>query len=192
MIIDWDTDRKYSIIYADPPWHYNSRSPHKKTRFGGGVNSNYETMANAGIAKLQVGKLAANDSVIAMWTTGPHIHVAKSIIEAWGFKYVETVLFVWVKTNPKRGNVFYGPGYYTGSNAEYVMLGKRGKPKIKNRGVSQIIMEPHPRDENGKIIHSRKPSGVRDKLITLFGDVPRVELFARECTDGWDSLGNQL
>lgn len=192
MIVGWGTERKYGIIYADPPWRYNQRAPHKKTRFGGGVHGNYCTMANADIKALPVASLADDDSVLAMWVTGPHIHAARDVIEAWGFRYVETVLFVWVKTTSKSGKPFYGPGHYTGSNAEYVMVGRRGKPRIKQRGVSQIILEPHPRGSDGKIIHSRKPASVRDKLVTLFGDLPRVELFARESIDGWDAIGDQV
>ena len=192
VIVDWDCGKQYGLILADPPWHYNQRAPHKKTRFGGGVHSNYQTLTLDALKALPVASLADDTCVLAMWVTGPHMHVAKDVIEAWGFRYVETVLFVWIKTTSKSGQPFYGPGFYTGSNAEYVMLGRRGKPDVAKRGVSQVILEPHPRDERGKIIHSRKPASVRDKLVTLFGDVPRIELFARESVDGWDALGDQI
>lgn len=191
MRVDWDTDKKYRIIYADPPWQYNSRSAHKKTKFGGGATGNYKCLSLDEIKSLPVGRLADDNSVLAMWVTGPHMHHGADVIRSWGFKYVETVLFVWVKTN-RDGRAFYGPGFYTGSNAEYVLLGKRGKPAIIKRGVSQIILEPHRRDSAGKIVHSAKPECVRDKLTTLFGDLPRIELFARTTADGWDSLGDQL
>jgi N6-adenosine-specific RNA methylase IME4 len=193
MIDIWNTDgKRYSLIYADPPWPYNSRSAHKKTKFGGGVHSNYAVMTLDGMKNLPIKAMSDDNCWLAMWVTGPHMHNAKPLMEAWGFRYVETLLFVWVKTNPRKKTPFYGPGFYTGSNCEMVMLGKRGKPTISKRGVSQIVLEPHPRDDAGRIIHSRKPDCVRDRLVTLFGDVPRIELFARQRADGWDAIGDQL
>lgn len=189
----WDTGgKRYQLIYADPPWPYNQRCPHKKTRFGGGVHSNYDVLSMDDLKRLPVERISDTDSWLAMWVTGPHLHNAKPLMEAWGFKYVEALLFVWIKTNHRKQTPFYGPGFYTGSNAEMVLLGKRGKPTIAKRGVSQVILEPHPRDENNRIIHSRKPASVRDRLVTLFGDVQRIELFARQRTDGWDAIGDQL
>ena len=188
----WDKKgRLYQLIYADPPWPYNSRAAHKKTKFGGGVHGHYNIETIDAIKALPVERLADKTCALAMWVTGPHLHNAKGIMEAWGFRYVETLLFVWVKHNHVTGKTWYGPGYYTGSNCEMVLLGRRGKPKINQRGVHQVILEPHPR-QNGKIIHSQKPDSVRDKLVTLFGDVPRIELFARQRFDGWDAIGDQL
>ena len=192
--VDWHQNgRKYNLIYCDPPWPYRSRSAHKKTKFGGGATANYHTPTIEEIAALPVANLADTPCALAMWITGPHLHNARRIMEAWGFEYVETILFTWVKTNPVSGNVFYGPGFYTGSNVELVLLGRRGRLSIASRGVSQVIMEPHPRDPlTSRIIHSRKPASVRDRLVRLFGEVPRIEIFAREWMPGWDAIGNQL
>lgn len=184
---------RYSLILADPPWKYGSRCTHKKTSFGGGAGGHYDLMSTADIAALPVGRdYAAKDCALALWVTGPHFDSGIQVCEAWGFRFV-TVLFTWIKTNKNAGTPFAGPGYYTRANAEFVILGMRGQVKPANQDVSSVILEPHPRDEaTGKIIHSRKPACTYQRLERLFGDVPRLELFAREAQRGWEAIGNQL
>jgi N6-adenosine-specific RNA methylase IME4 len=173
---------KYDIIYADPPWHYAARNT--GTVFGGGVTDKYPTMKIPEICALPVTNMVADDSVLLLWTTMPYLNSSFDVINSWGFKYV-TMAFTWVKTNPKAGTVFKGVGNYTKSNAELCLLAKRGNGlKRVNRDVAQIIMEP--RRE-----HSRKPDRVRDDIVRLFGDRPRLEMFARTQTPGWAVWGNQ-
>lgn len=184
--------KRYSLILSDPPWAYNSRCTHKKTSFGGGAGGNYDLMTTADIAALPIGRdYAAKNCALAMWVTGPHLGSGVHVCEAWGFRFV-TVLLTWVKTNKNAGTPFSGPGYYTRANAEFVILGMRGQVKPANQDVSSVILEPHPRGVDGKIIHSRKPACTYERLERLFGDVPRLELFAREARPGWDAIGNQL
>lgn len=184
---------RYNIILADPPWPYASRSPHKKTRFGGGCAGHYETMSVERIARIPVGRdLAASSAVLFMWVTGPHLASGLTVMDGWGFSY-STIAFTWVKTNKNQGDEWTGPGFYTRSNQELVLLGTRGKVlHPANKAVKQVIRAPHPRDEAGKIIHSRKPAELRERIVTLMGDLPRVELFAREAAPGWHAIGNQL
>ena len=104
-------------------------------------------------------------------------------MEAWGFRYI-TVAFNWFKAN-KSGTPFFGIGYYTKSNSEIALLGIKGKMKPASNFVSQVVVSN--REE-----HSKKPDIVREKIIELFGDVPRVELFARQKTAGWDVWGNEV
>ena len=40
--------------------------------------------------------------------------------------------------------------------------------------------------------HSKKPDVVKDRIVELCGDVPRIELFARQATEGWDVWGNEV
>ena len=108
----------------------------------------------------------------------------------------KTCWATWVKTNAAGNKPFFGVGYYTRSNAELCLLGVKGriasfKKIIENEvrvdnpnALSSIVIEP-PRQ------HSRKPASVRDMIVTFFGDVPRIELFARESSPGWSVLGNQ-
>lgn len=171
----------YDIIYADPPWHYAARKT--GTVFGGGVTDKYPTMSIPEICAVPVP--AADDSVLLIWTTMPYLdRCIDQVIPAWGFKYI-TCAFTWVKTNSQAGTIFKGVGNYTKSNAELCLLAKRGSGcKRVGRDVAQVIMEP--RRE-----HSRKPDRVRDDIVRLFGDRPRLEMFARTATPGWSVWGNQ-
>lgn len=119
-----------------------------------------------------------------LWATFPKLPEALRLIEAWGFQY-KTVGFVWVKTNPSGNGFFLGLGWWTRSNAEICLLAVRGKPKRQCAGISQLIISPRER-------HSKKPDIVRNLAVTLVGDVPRIELFARETSTGWDVWGNEV
>lgn len=107
-------------------------------------------------------------------------------MEAWGFQY-KTAAFVWVKKTGAGGN-FWGMGAYTRANAEVCLLGVthdfRASEQIKAHNVHQIIEAPF----EG---HSRKPDEARRRIVQLLGDVPRIELFAREHPEGWDAWGDQ-
>jgi N6-adenosine-specific RNA methylase IME4 len=184
--------KRYSVILADPPWLYGSRATHKKTKFGGGVHGHYPVMKTEDICALPVGRdYAANDCALFLWATGPHLKSGIEVIEAWGFRYV-TIGFAWTKMTKDGTKPKFGPGYYTASNLEPVLLGIRGKMKPEFDDVAQTVLEPHPRGEDGKIIHSRKPVEIHRRIERLFGDVPRLEIFARVPEPGWDVIGNQL
>ena len=171
----------YDIIYADPPWHYATRK--KGTVFGGGVTDKYPTMTVDEICNIDVP--ANDDSVALIWTTMPYLdRCIEKVIPAWGFKYV-TVAYTWIKTNPKAGTIFRGVGNYTKSNAELCLLAKRGKgiPR-ESKAEPQVIMTP-------RRVHSRKPNEVRESIVRLFGDRPRIEMFARQTEPGWAVWGNE-
>lgn len=110
--------KKYSIIYADPPWRYKVYS---KKGLGRSAESHYPTMELEDIRALPVGTLAADDSVLFLWTTIPLLHDCFSVMRAWGFSY-KTVAFVWIKQNRKSDSLFWGMGHWTRANAEFCML----------------------------------------------------------------------
>lgn len=174
---------KYKIIYADPPWSYGNFQG--KGKAFGDVSAHYPTMTLAEMSAIPIKNIAADDlCLLFMWATFPTLPDAMALIEAWGFTY-KTVAFVWVKN---RGEKLYsGLGFYTNSNAEICIVARRGKaPFVRaNRDVKQIVQA-----QLG--VHSRKPDEVRDRIVRLVGDVPRVELFAREAAPGWDRWGNQI
>ena len=173
-------NKKYNIIYADPAWAYNDKSLNR-----GGALRHYQTMSNKEIQNLQVQKIAAENCILFIWATFPKIQEALDVIEHWGFEY-KTMGFTWIKKNKKSINTnFWGMGRWTRSNAEICLLATKGKPKRLNAGVHSVIETPIQR-------HSKKPDIVRDKIIQLVGDLPRIELFARETADGWDSWGNEI
>jgi N6-adenosine-specific RNA methylase IME4 len=180
MSVKWG---EYQVIYADMPWAYNDRR-NKHTRFCGGAMAHYPVMKIPEIKNLPVAELAADNAALFMWCTFPQLDEQIKLFSHWGFKYV-TVAFNWVKTNKKNNNPFFGIGYYTKSNSEVCLLGIRGKMKPVSNSVSSIIIAP--RRE-----HSRKPDEARERIVQLFGDVPRVELFARQQVAGWDQYGNDL
>ena len=127
-------------------------------------------------------------AICFLWATFPNISEAVKVMEAWGFQY-KTAAFVWIKTYPKSGKPFWGMGAYTRANAEVCLLGIskgfKAKEQIKSHAVHQIVEAPVGR-------HSEKPDEVRRRIVELLGDVPRIELFARERAEGWDAWGNEV
>jgi len=173
----------FNVILLDPPWAYNARN-NPDTRFGGGAGGHYGTMTIEQIAALPIGELASDNCAMFMWCTFPQIDKQMQLFKQWGFEY-KTVAFTWIKTNPKNGKPFFGVGYYAKSNAEVCLLGIKGRMKPISNKVSSVIISP-------KEKHSKKPDEARNRIVQLFGDVPRIELFARQRCEGWTSLGNEL
>lgn len=182
----WDdiysTNKLYNIIYADPPWAYRVWSKKEK---GGSAESHYPTMPKQEIQKLPVPRISAKNSVLFLWVTAPCMLEGFELIEKWGFTY-KTVAFTWIKQNRKCDGLFMGMGYYTRANAEYCLLATRGKIlERKSHAVHSVIMS-HIEE------HSKKPHEVRNRIVQLFGDMPRIELFARQQVKGWACWGNEV
>lgn len=173
--------KKYSVIYADPPWRYKVYS---KKGLGRSAESHYPTMSLEDIKALPIGELAAKDCALFMWITFPCMQEAFQVLEAWGFEY-KTTAFVWIKQNRVSDSLFWGMGYWTRANAELCILATKGHPKRASPGVHQVIMS-HIEE------HSKKPEEARNRIVQLMGDVPRIELFARQSPEGWDVWGNEV
>ena len=174
---------KYKIIYADPPWGYQNWTDKKN----GAAISHYDPLTEKELCDLPVSEIADDNSLCFMWATFPKIVEALQVLESWGFKYITTP-FVWNKTY-KDEKPYCGLGFWTRSGAEIVLMGKRGKgtPRLEGAtNVRQVITAPVLRP------HSSKPPEVRDRIIQLVGDQPKIELFARSVPDGWDGLGDEL
>ena len=155
-----------------------------KKGLGRSAESHYPTMELEDIRALPVGTLAADDCVLFLWTTIPLLHDCFSVMRAWGFSY-KTVAFVWIKQNRKSDSLFWGMGHWTRANAEFCMLATKGRPKRRSAGVHQVILS-HIEE------HSKKPDEARRRIVELMGDLPRIELFARQKADGWDVWGNEV
>jgi len=136
------------------------------------------------ICTLPIADIADNDCALFLWATYPNLPEAFEVIKAWGFTY-KTVAFTWVKRNKKSPGWFVGLGYWTRANAEVCLLAVKGKPTRISKSVRQIIDAPI-------AAHSKKPDEVRGRIVELLGDVPRIELFAREKTAGWDVFGDEV
>lgn len=176
----YNTDKKYNIIYADPPWSYRNMGNIQAT-----ANSHYETMKQEDIEKLgkTIEKISEKNCMLFMWATFPKLQEALDTIKAWGFTY-KTIGFNWIKKN-KNGSNFFGVGWYTKSNSEICLIGVKGKPIKQSNSISQII-------ESVREEHSKKPEIVRNKIVEFCGDIPRIELFARQEAEGWDCWGNEV
>lgn len=172
------TIQKYQAIYADPPWDY------QQCRLSGSAKKHYPTMRIEELCALPVSEIADRDCALFLWATFPQLPEALRLIQAWGFVY-KTVAFVWLKQNRKALTWFYGLGFWTRSNAEICLLATKGHPKRQSAGIHQLVISPVER-------HSKKPDEVREKIVALMGDVPRIELFARQQTPGWDVWGNEV
>jgi N6-adenosine-specific RNA methylase IME4 len=176
-------DKKYNIIYADPPWKYNARN-NSNTTFGLGAGGHYKLMTMEEIMEIPVQDIAADNCAMFLWCTFPYLDKQIQLFNHWGFKY-RTLGFSWMKTNPKNVRPFFGIGYYTKSNCEVCLLGIRGKMKPVSNYVSSLVVSPRRN-------HSQKPDEVREKIVELFGDIPRIELFARKTYNGWDAWGDEI
>lgn len=168
---------RYNVILADPPWSYRDKA-HAGKR---GVEYKYPTMSIDDICALPVQSIAADDCSLFLWATHPNFPYGFQALKSWGFVF-KTAAFVWIKLNKKADTLFWGGGHYTRANPETILLGTRGKPKRVSASVHSVVMS-----KVGK--HSAKPPEVRERIVQLMGDVPRIELFARERVDGWDAWG---
>lgn len=173
-------DKKYSVIMADPPWSYRDKASAGKR----GASFKYPTLTIEQLHTLPVKDIASEDCALFLWATFPCRKEAMSLIESWGFEY-KTVGFLWIKLNKKALTPFMGMGNWTRANGEECLIATKGKPKRVSASVHQVIMSPIEQ-------HSKKPDEVRDRIVQLMGDVTRIELFARNRTEGWDSWGNEI
>jgi N6-adenosine-specific RNA methylase IME4 len=170
-------NKKYNIIYADPAWKYWSSGKKNQSR-------HYKCMTIDEICSLPVSQISNDNCILFLWVTYPILEKSFQVLESWGFKY-STCGFSWIKKNKKADSLFWGLGSWTRSNNEICLLATKGKPKRISKAVHQVVLD--------KIReHSRKPDCVRDRIVELCGDLPRIELFARQKVEGWDCWGNEV
>lgn len=173
--------KKYSIIYADPAWKYLWGQGKDGGNFA--PEKHYKTMPTEDIMRLNVKSLRDKNCALFLWATMPALPDAINVMRSWGFKY-KTCAFTWVKIK-KDGLPLRGMGSYTKSNIEIVLLGMRGHIKAIDKKIPQILMHQ-------RLGHSVKPPVIRERIVQLFGNLPRIELFARQKVQGWDSWGNEI
>jgi len=172
--------KKYKIIYADPPWSYKD----KALSGNRGACCKYDVMDTNDISNLPIKQIADDDCVLFMWVTMPKLNECFELIKSWGFEY-KTCAFTWVKRNKKADSWFMGMGRWTRANSEICLLATKGKPNRISASVHSVI-DTHIEG------HSKKPDEVRNRIVELMGDLPRIELFARQQAEGWDCWGNEV
>ncbi len=166
-------NKKYQIIYADPPWPVKKIL--RKVR-PNQVEMDYPTMSVEDIKALPVASLADDNASLFLWTTHKFLPVSFEVMTAWGFKYQRTI--TWDKQN---GMCLFGFHHRT----EFLLFGYKGKIQMypERKAIPTLIVANSPR-------HSEKPAVIRS-MIEVFG-MTRLELFARQKVAGWDCWGNEV
>lgn len=175
-----DINKKYDVIYADPPFSYNNQATRASS------DKHYEVMKAWDIAGMDVRRIAKENALLFLWVPFPLLIDLHRLFGSWGFNY-KGVAFTWIKLN-KDGTPFIGLGNYTRANAEVCLLGTRGKGTflVKNHAISSILMSHREQ-------HSKKPDLIRTKIEDLVGvEGDWIELFATHKSHGWDQFGNDV
>ena len=174
----FNTDKKYQIIYADPPWEHTSwKNGNRRPEL------HYNVMNLSEIKELPIQDIADENCILFLWVTFPHLKEGLEVIASWGFEY-KTIGFTWVKRNKIADSWFWGCGSYTRANAEICLLATKGRIKRVSASVHSVIDS-----RIGK--HNEKPNTARERIVQLVGDLPRIELFARQAVEGWDCWGDE-
>ena len=200
-LLEYVDYQKYNIVYADPPWKYENERDHNPAL--GGMK--YDTMSIEDLCKLPVKDIADKDCLLFLWTTFPKLEECFIVINSWGFHYT-TCAFRWIKLNKNSDplnfsnrDLYSGLGSWVNGNEEVCLLAKKGHPKRFNKSVKQLT--PAVDDFNDLLPedvyyplqgHSVKPLIIRDKIVKLAGDLPRIELFATQPSNDWDTWGSSL
>jgi len=173
--------KKYSIIYADPPWDYKGQLQHTGSggKESGGAVRHYPTVPVSEMKTGDVASISEENCLLFMWSSSPHLDQAIQLGKAWGFQWA-TVAFVWDKQRPN-------PGSYTMSQCELCLVFRRGKiPQPRGaRNMRQLVQVKRTR-------HSEKPNVVRERIEKMFPQQRKIELFARKRYQGWDAWGLEI
>ena len=178
---------KYDIVYMDPPWSYYGDQNKM-----GAAGKHYSLMRDDDLMAMPVKNLLRDQKrgAFFIWATCPRLNFAIDAIRAWGLFY-RGVAFNWVKTR-RDGQVVGAQGVpptSTKPTSELCLLAtpqRKGRPfPLLSAKVPQVVLAPRGR-------HSEKPACVRDMIVELYGNRPRIELFARQTVDGWDCWGDEV
>ena len=179
----FNTTNKYNLLYIDPPYRFSQGINPRKTFNEKGkkeeLNLHYPTMSDKQIKEFDIRNICADQCVMFCWTTDAHLPIALEFIKNNGFTY-KTIAFVWDKEKAYMGK-------WNVKQCELCLLATKGTAHklLKSFKARQLIREE-------KTIHSKKPTGAYERIEEMFGDIPKIELFARQSIDGWDCWGNEI
>ena len=174
--------QRFNLIYADPAWQFGNKKTGGSMK-SGALHQYQSVMSVEDIKAMPIDQIAADDCILIMWYVGSMPQEALDVVKAWGFTLKNMNGFVWNKLT-KHGLPFFGMGFWTRAGSESAIIAIKGKPQVASRSVRAVGSYP-------VRAHSQKPDGFRDKCVQLAGDVPRIELFARNATPGWAVWGNE-
>lgn len=166
------SEKKYSVIYADPPWRYDYTETESRA-----IENQYPTMSIEEICAMPISNIATDDCVLFMWATSPKLLESFKVLESWGFTYKTCA--VWDKE-------VIGMGYYFRQQHELLLVATKGNlptPLPENRPSSVL------RERRG--VHSSKPESMREIIEKMYPELDKIELFCRDPKAGWDVWGNQ-
>lgn len=177
---------KFDLLYIDCPWSYHG----SKTK-DAAAGKHYDLMTQEDLKALPITDVLNKRAAVLMWATGPKLHYAIELLEAWGLHY-RGVAFVWVKTR-QDGAIIHGQGVpptFTKPTTEFVLLATTKKTgrmiKLQKFNTPQVVLAPRGR-------HSEKPEVFRQHIEATFSPgFSKLEIFARKETPGWVCLGNEV
>jgi len=172
---------KYNIIYADPPWKYFDAGWKNQSQ-------HYETLDFATIRdRIPINEICDENCILFLWITDPMLIKIKELLSEWGFSY-STVGFYWIKKT-KGDKWFFGLGNWTRANPEICIIATKGSVERVDSSIPKLVISEIQE-------HSKKPDEVREKIVHLVGDLPRIELFARPTghpsEKGWEFWGAEV
>lgn len=179
----FNTEQKYQIIYADPPWKQSKGGKKAVRANSSGKPLDYQTISLEEIEShlSAATKLADANSVLFLWTIDKYLFEAQEIAERLGYKLHARLIWNKVTGIPAAFTIRYGH--------EYLLYMYRGK------------LLPVAKDERGKIHsvfteqvirHSQKPQKAYEIIERLYPNTKKLELYARNYRNGWDCWGNEV
>lgn len=137
----------------------------------------YKMMTDKEVLAFDLDQFMAEESCLFVWTINSKIPVALQVLEANGYKYSSTI--VWMKDNGITAN-----GITT--NCEYAIFGYRGRYPFSMGGRSIWTGFTAPRGR-----HSEKPAKFYEMIRSKTPE-PRIDIFARRRHAGFDAWGDQV
>ena len=176
-------NKKYQIIYADPPWGFGNCKLNAATK-GKEITDHYPTMTDKEILQLPINNLTDKNCLLFLWVVHSKLPLALDCIKQWGFQY-STVAFEWLKRTTTGKPVCFMGKWVCGGAIELCLLARKGSVSRITKNIHRLIDAP-------RLKHSQKPPETKNRIVQLVGNLPRIELFAREKTPGWDVWGNEV
>lgn len=178
----FNTDKKYNIIYADPPWKQSKGGKKSVRKNSSGKPLDYPTISVQEIKEhlRQATSLTTENSVLFLWTIDKYLFEAQKIAEDLGYKLHARMIWNKVTGIPAAFTIRYGHEYLL-----YMYKGKLLPVDTEERGkIHSVFTEQVKR-------HSQKPQVAYEIIERLYPHRCRLEMYARNQRNGWDCWGNE-
>ena len=184
MKIDiYNTDKKYDLIYADPPWKQSKGGKKNVRKNSSGKPLDYQTISLEEIEKhlRQATSLTSENSIMFLWTIDKYLFEAQQIAEKLGYKLHARM--IWNKVNgiPAAFTIRYGHEYLL-----YMYKGKLLPIKKEERGKIHSVFTEKVKK------HSQKPIIAYEIIERLYPNTNKLEMYARNTRENWDCWGNEV